>query len=354
MQLQWLTRGALLAGMAMGSAAASAATIRDDGLDISYTALSALPQYSASGYITVNTGGSPSLGSGTLIASNWVLTAAHMVTRDVAGTQVVWSLDRFSFGQGTARSPITGPYTAAEVIVAAGWNGNPALGNDLALIRLTAPIAGATPAPLYNATTLGTEKGQAATVVGYSYNTGTGLTGGNTATSARRAATNVVDAFGGEIIPGSNAAGTAMNSDFTPLDGRVMLTDFDSPDNGTSVNRPGDPSDYYNLMGGGDPTAVEGAQIHGDSGGGLFIDVAGTTYLAGVTSFVDWFDNTPMAHAGKFGMYGDLNGFMRVSPHLAWINASIPEPGGAAVLMGLGLWNLTGRGRRRRSSFKQG
>src|ERR1700722_19626044 len=60
---------------------ARASTIVTTQADSSYINLSAATQYSASGFVNVISGGqSISFASGTLIASDWVLTAAHVVT----------------------------------------------------------------------------------------------------------------------------------------------------------------------------------------------------------------------------------------------------------------------------------
>src|SRR5271168_5408002 len=65
---------------------AFAVTIRDDVADSDYTALSAETPYTASGYLITRTGEfSSSLASATLIAPNWIITAAHAVSQDAAG-----------------------------------------------------------------------------------------------------------------------------------------------------------------------------------------------------------------------------------------------------------------------------
>jgi secreted trypsin-like serine protease len=73
----------------------------------------------------------------------------------------------------------------------------------------------------------------------------------------------------------------------------------------------------------------------GDSGGGVFVQENGQTYLAGVHSFISDFSNN-----GMFG-YGDVYGSTRVSGFIEWINGKIaahevPESGsGLLVLIGL-------------------
>src|SRR5690606_11954949 len=105
----------------------------------------------------------------------------------------------------------------------------------------------------------------------------------------------------------------------------------------------------YNVMGGGEATPNEGAQVVGDSGGGLFLTVSGTTYLAGVTSFVTPLSDTPIPHVGSTrGYYGDVNGYTRVSPYLSFITETIPEPGTAGAALGMLGVVLSRRSRRGR------
>jgi len=268
-----------------------AATIRDDTPDSDYTSLGAESQYAASGFIWVNLGnGTGNFGSGTLIAPDWVLTAAHIVTNDTSGYPS-YAPSQISFGQG-ATQEFPGSESVAAVYVEPGWSFNSDQSDDLALIELSTPVTNVTPAPLYKSS-LGTETGQVATIVGYGA-TGTGLTGYSTPSyGTRRGIENDVDAFGGQIVTDGNGVQHSLGQ-FTS---NLMFTDFDQPNNPSA-----------SAMGGTTPLTREGCSCPGDSGGGLFLTVGGSTYLAGVTDIVG-------AYSGQTinGEYGNFNGYTRVA-----------------------------------------
>ena len=214
------------------------------------------------------------IASGTLIAPDWVLTAAHVV--DIAQT--------LSF---TVNSTL---YTADSWAANPSWTGDLTAGYDLGLFHLTAAPPDITPAKIYTGTT---ELNRIGTFVGYG-KTGTGLTGATTFDGRKRASQNMLDAY--------------YNST-----NRIFLSDFDNPN----------PYAFFdNLVGSRTPLYIEGLIAPGDSGGPVFITDGATRYIAGVNSFVgaNFFDGKADSD------YGDISGATRVSVFANWINDTISAP----------------------------
>jgi len=244
-------------------------------------------------------------GSGTLIASNWVLTAAHVVEDATNMT--------FTIGGRV--------FEAAEMIPHAGYN-TVTLANNIALVRFDTDVSSTVqiaPATLYTGTG---ELGEVGTAVGFG-RTGTGTDGDTLDGGYRLATQNVIDFFyGGAGDPSGSA----------PAGDVVFGTDFDNP------NEPND-----STSGDPEPLDLEGLIAPGDSGGGVFIDIwpGGTwvpeRYLAGVNSF-GW----GLADGNTNFGYSDLSGHVRVSAYIDWINGIIGAGGGGGTGTGGGGGDGTG------------
>lgn len=258
-------------------------TIRDDQPDADYRALGSAAEYAPVGTL-VNSWGYN--GSATLIAPDWLLTAAHNL---IAANSATFTIN------GTA-------YTSSQLFLNPNWqSGSPLSAYDVGLVHLSTPVFGVTPATLYTGLF---EIGQVGTFVGYGL-TGTGLTGYRTLDNQKRAFQNVIDGdFGNPSV--------------------LLGADFDNPHN---------PAD--NAFGLSTPLTLEGAVAPGDSGGGVFVTVGSQNYLAGVISFIAATDGSANAD------YGDVSGFGSVPGLYPWISMTVPEPS-TITLIAVGAITLLG------------
>ncbi len=241
-------------------------------------------------------------GSGTLISDGWVLTAAHLFKSTDKGYDLPnlypYPDSRFTFANSDdllgERYGIGGGIDG--VILADGWTGDNLFdGHDLALVRLDHIVTDVTPAELYSNSD---ELGRVGTVAGYG-TMGTGNSGYVSGTSGtKRAGNNVIDSLG-----------SSYDGDWSS---NLLLTDFDDPPGGLW---------WYNPLGDSEPLDREYFATPVDSGGGLFVDVSGTRYLAGVFSFL--YEPLLAGFDEADGSYGEVNGFTRVSAFADWINSTI-------------------------------
>jgi hypothetical protein len=259
-------------GLAIASTS-FAGTVRDDRSDSLYLNLGSL--YPSVGQILGADATSSFAASAVLVSQDWALTAAHVTS---GATSLSFNIGGNSYaGSGWVTNP--------------NWTGSLSNGYDLGLIHLNSPITNVAPALRYTGSS---ESGQTATYVGYG-TTGTGLTGWQNVSSfsqlQKRGEQNVID-----YMPNA----------------RILESDFDNP---VSKYQKRDSS-----MGSRTPLDLEGLIAPGDSGGGVFINVGGVNYLAGINSFLSAWDGKVNAD------YGDISGAIRVSAFNSWIDSVINGP----------------------------
>jgi hypothetical protein len=261
-------------------------TIRHDRDPALYTDLGAQPQFDAVGELNVDVfeAGEPAVGTGTLIARDWILTAAHVVE---SGRAI-----NFTVGGQT--------YSAARWVVNQKYDGDLLRGYDIALVQLGTPVTNVTPASMYRAHR---EYGQTGTFVGVG-RTGTGITGDTMDDRIKRAGTNVLDGY---LKRDKHGALQLVQKIKRPY--RTFAVDFDQPGN-PAVNHFGAP----------DPTDLEFLISLGDSGGPTFIDDPKDNQglvVAGIHSYGEIFD------ALDDSSYGDVTGETRVSTFAKWVDKVI-------------------------------
>ncbi|QOV88737.1 S1 family peptidase [Humisphaera borealis] len=287
LRLGWWLSTAVIA---LASHAVDAGTIRDDRDPALYTSLASDPAYQSVGLLQVSVfeEGQPAVGSATLVAPDWVLTAAHVVE----GGRAI----NFTVGGQT--------YVANRWVSHPKYTGNLITGYDLALVQLSQAVSDVVPAQIYRKRK---ERTSLATFVGFG-RTGNGLTGDITDDRLKRAGTNIVD---GQLKRDNK--GFLKVIEKLPSTARTFAVDFDSPSN-----------PLESRMGSELPTDLEYLISRGDSGGGVFIDdpndLSGPL-LAGIHSFGEIFDERDDSD------YGDLTGHTRVSSYKGWIDKTITQAG---------------------------
>jgi hypothetical protein len=222
----------------------------------------------------------------TAVDRRHVVTAAHVV-RGAEPARITFNV----FAGHAAEQPIA----AAAVFVHPGFRGfgGEVAHNDVAVVRLAAPLPDAVPVyPLYR---LPLTPGTVLILAGYGAS-GSGDAGVSVGAdpALRRVGVNTAD----EFRPGP---GGRME---------IYLFDFDGPD--LATNRMGGPT-----LGNHRETTVAG----GDSGSPAFVRVGRRLHLAGVNTFQASAPDGPPAPR-----FGSVGGGMLISAHADWIESVIAAP----------------------------
>ncbi|HEX7972074.1 MAG TPA: trypsin-like peptidase domain-containing protein [Thiobacillus sp.] len=299
---------AIMAALSHGSAQALVGGSVDDNL--------ASSPWAGVGAISIN----GNVYSGVLLDSEHVLTAAHVVSGQVATPTNV------SFSLNTGGN-LTQTLGATTISVYPGFTGTTpgadgVWHDDLAIITLGTPAAASVPTyGLYG----GSLGGQTLTLVGY----GAGGDGINGVTSGANASVKRV---------GQNKVDMQLVDDDGGSFNEVFLFDFDGPDSGT--NYFGSPKPSNLTLG----ATVEAQFAGGDSGSPVFVYDNGMWKIAGVANFNG---STPLS-GGSNVLFGSFGGGSIVAPYTAWIESTIaapvPEPQAwMMMLVGMGLMGMAVR-----------
>ena len=236
--------------LALGVAAsAPAIVIRHDRPVASYNAIGSDPLFNSSGFFA-GVSSSSAFGSGVMVSSTKIVTAAHLFDANSDGA-LDFSANAIGFGVGNNTTTVGA--NIASIAINPQWastNGRPFA--DWAVVTHPPALTGQTYANVSTAA----PRGWMGAMVGYGAQ-GLGTTG-----------------WGNSNIPGANDRLGAYNMIDTIgtsgfLNGSI-LTDFDSPTSAASSS-----------MGSSTPLDLEGTTAPGDSGSGLFGNFGGNWFLVG-------------------------------------------------------------------------
>jgi hypothetical protein len=272
-------------------------------------------------------GGFEVTGSGTLVAPDWVLTAAHVVLSERRGRDFQDDLE-VRFGT-SASSPVFRAKVIRVATPVPPADLRPLLGggsryseaqivraefSDLALLQLERPVPGIAPALPDDSSEPLAER--LVFIAGF----GDAGCGDNPrsrswrAADRKRAAQNILD------------RDVTRNPHDPDQPGGIVLFDFD---NGTeernTLSRPA--KAWERLFGTGPssplPTQLEGASYPGDSGGPAFTQIRGQWKVVAVSGYGTGY---PPDRKRSSIQYGDILVYTRVAAHAAWIRATTTPP----------------------------
>ena len=278
------------------------------------------PDLSVTGALISTTG---ALGTATLVAPNYIITAAHVVKNDYY--EVPKALEwKFVLYHDIGKATSTEVYQIEELIVHPVWTARQTtsnnlgdgdeLGVDLALARLVRSVDNVFPARLPSPED--DPLGERAVLGGF----GTlveGDTGYKITSNERR--------VGGENIIDRSVAKVFKSGVPADQRGGVLGIDFDSP-SGTSNTLHN--NNNIELLGDGesDSTAIEleASTADGDSGGPAFVFTKNAWRIHGVVSY-----GAPGYNDSK---YGDVTIYTRLASHAEWIQDQLPDWADSKVL----------------------
>ena len=275
-----------------------------------YSPTETYPDLSVVGALVSNSG---ALGTATLIAPNYVVTAAHVIKNDYYENPQAKNW-KFIMYYDFSKASSANIYQIESFVVHPAWTARQTLSNtlgdgdelgvDLALAKLTRSALGVYPARLPS--TSDDPLGKRAILAGF----GTLVEGdtGNTDSSNERR-------VGGENIIDRSVAKVSKTGVPESQRGGLLGIDFDSSQNqhnnlGTGIN--------IDLLGPGAsqvaPLSLEASTAVGDSGGPAFVRTQGTWRVHGVVSY-----------GTADSSYGDVTVYTRLASHANWLQEQLPD-----------------------------